>query len=188
MPVWVGTSYDLGTPRRWTVLVVVLQLIFAVSLVATANSATAANTSAAQSGVQPPAVGSEPIPKSEIALVSSQQHISQIQAEDDLEIQSKAGNIAGELQEHLGSGFAGIWFDLHTGVFHIDLAPSTNKAIAEHLAVEAEISQAVTFDSVKHTWSEVEVAARDEQNHLESLATDQRAAVITSAQSNAPIV
>jgi hypothetical protein len=120
--------------------------------------------------------------------LAAEQHISTAQAALDLQTQSSAGNIAGELQSALGTGYAGLWFDPVTGRFHIDIAPSTNRAAAEAVARGAGVLAESTFDPVSSTWAQVQAAAKQAERQLAPLELAQQASVITDPRENRPIV
>lgn len=131
--------------------------------------------------------GADPITV-EAPVLAKQQQISTLQAEADLRIQSEAGNIAGELAKRLGQGYAGVWFDLKTGGFHVGVASGTNRAVASSVVAEAGVSEWTMFDPVRHTWAEVESAASSLASQLSPLESLQKAAVLTDPRVNGPVV
>lgn len=121
-------------------------------------------------------------------MLAEQLGISLSQAEHDLELQAQAGNIGGELQTRLGAvGYAGMWFDPRSGTFNISIAPATDEASAMEVAAVAGVAGSTVLHYVSHNWSEVEAAAQYLRTKLSGLPA-QTAAVITSAQTDQPIV
>jgi hypothetical protein len=91
------------------------------------------------------------------------------QAEHEMEIQVQAGPINEDLERELGQGYAGLYFDDKTGLFHIGIAPSTNRGVAETVVRNLGVLAYTSFDTVAHTWAEVEAAAHTLQQQLASL-------------------
>jgi len=117
---------------------------------------------------------------------AQQQGISLSQAEIDLQLQDQAGDIAGQLEQTLGSTYAGLWFEAEHGRFHVDLAPGTDRRAAEEVVSGLGVASATLFDSVAHTWPEVEATADALLRQLAPYGAS--VAVITSPQRNAPLI
>ncbi len=132
----------------------------------------------------PPESNGAPIPE----RLAADQHISVAQAERDLELQTLAGNIAGDLAARLGGNFAGIWFDNQTGTFHIGIAPTTSRASAEAVAADHGVASHSDLQSVAHTWGEVQAAASRLQDRIAASIGSTPFAVVASASANTPIV
>jgi hypothetical protein len=96
------------------------------------------------------------MPSAEVSSLAQQQGISTELAERDLQLQQQAGNIVVDLQNKLGTNYAGVWFDPSAAQFHIDIAPQTDKASAEEVTDDDGITAATNFDTVSHTWAEIE--------------------------------
>jgi hypothetical protein len=101
-----------------------------------------------------------------------------------LQLQQQAGDIADELQNKLGKGYAGVWFDPSTGTFHIGIAPQTNSEVAKSITGEAGITPATDFESVKHTWAELETAQEEVSSQVAPLAKTQDTQVATDPRTN----
>jgi hypothetical protein len=125
-------------------------------------------------------------PEARAAQLSEEEDISVAQAEADLSLQLAAGNIASDLQTKLGDGFAGVWFDNKTGDFHIDIAPQTDKTEAEAVATEHQAGARVEFDSVTHTWGEVEAATHDLNTGIADTSAPETFRASSSPVDNAP--
>lgn len=79
-----------------------------LTLVATAAIAVGCNL-VLLAPITPAAASGAP---AEAASLAQQEHVSPERAERDLQLQGQAGNIAEELKDKLGAGYAGLWFDL----------------------------------------------------------------------------
>jgi streptogrisin D len=128
------------------------------------------------------------VPSAEVSLLAKQQDISLALAERDLQLQQQAGDIATELQRELGAGYAGVWFDLSAAQFHIGIAPQTNKTSAEAITNRAGITTSTSFDTVTHSWADIEAAQEALNSQLASMIGKQQAAVVTSPQTNSVTV
>jgi streptogrisin C len=118
------------------------------------------------------------------ASLAQQEHVSLEKAELDLRLQRQAGNIAEELKDKLGTGYAGLWFDLKGGRFHIDVTSQAKQTIAEEVTNKDGITTDTDFDPVTHTWSELQATEATLNSQLAPLKLKQQAFVGADAQTN----
>jgi hypothetical protein len=164
----------------------VLACLLVVLLLACASAS--ARAAAVESSFTAPPFPAQPTMLPEAAALAEQQGISASQALEDLELQSTAGNIAGDLKADLGAGYAGVWFDLRTGTFHVPVAPSTAESVAQQVASAHGVTGHVVFDSVAHTWAEVESETDHVRKAVGAVGGSAPVEVVPVVQKNAPVV
>jgi hypothetical protein len=111
-------------------------------------------------------------------LLTQQMSLTTSQAERDLQTQQAAGNIVPQLEKKLGSDYAGVWFDLQTGLFHVGVLSQTDRSMAEETMNDAGVLGSTIFDSVQYKWNVVEDSAKSWDTKLSSLVGGQQAIVI----------
>jgi hypothetical protein len=114
----------------------------------------------------------------EVTTLAQEEDISTQQAESDLQLQQRAGNIAGTLESTLGANYSGVWFDLKTGQFHVGIGPNVDRASVEAVVQKTGVARQTEFESVPATTPEVEHAQEEIGTELTSLVHKQQASVV----------
>jgi hypothetical protein len=139
----------------------------------------------------PPGVGAPLSPAEESALVAAAVKtygITEAQAQHDVEAQALAVRIVNKLEDTLGSGYAGVWFDMQAGKFKIDAAPTTDRRgieqVENYFGIAADSEQV----PVTYTWDQLAAAQGNWANRVETLPPGDLATVAINAQENAIVV
>ncbi|MDQ6777318.1 MAG: hypothetical protein M3071_14120 [Actinomycetota bacterium] len=115
--------------------------------------------------------------------------ITDQQAQHDVDVQSVAPSIVNKLQQALGAGYAGVWFDMHAGKFKIDVAPSTNIAsvarVENYFGIAGADSEQVP---VSYTWNQLSAVQAKWQPRVRALPASDEATVGINAPDNAVVV
>lgn len=117
-------------------------------------------------------------------VLSSHMGISLSQAERDIEVQQSAGNIVPKLKEKLGANYAGAWFDLQTGQFHVDIASPADRGAAETVMNDAGVLGAASIEEVQNSWGTVEETAKAMNAKMSALTSKQQAMIIPNPRTN----
>ena len=170
-----------------------LFLLAVVGFVAWSGAVGAATTPPEVSpAAPPPASGPPPTNPSEnaalVAAAVSTYGIPAAQSAQDMDVQARAPRIVNQLQQELGSGYAGVWFDMQKAKFMIDVAPSTDTS----RVAQVESDLGITADSdqvpVKYTWDQLESVEAQWQAVAAMLPASDVPIVGISAQDNAVVV
>jgi hypothetical protein len=112
------------------------------------------------------------------------------QAEETLETQATGaeGDIAGRLQEGLGSRYAGIWFDNQAGEFVVPVLGGAARAEARNELMAAELQGEYRTVSAQSSWAELEAAQEPLNQALFGLMSDGMIQTAIDPRTNAVVI
>jgi streptogrisin C len=192
--------FERHRSRRRVALVLGAAAAAVGSVVVVPAAAPAAGLPAGFTSPQPPPPDLRPLPPAgtRAALVAAAVRtygITEQQAGNDLDVQYRAPEIVNELQAALGSGYAGVWFDMVSGKFKIDVAPSTNIAAVAQVENYFGIGSDAEQVPVNFTWDQLSAVQSTWAERVKALPAQDLAtvginvaenAVVVSASKNAP--
>jgi Repeat of unknown function (DUF346) len=94
----------------------------------------------------------------EVKEYSDEFAVPAAQAEQTLETQERGAGISEALQQHLGTRYAGVWFDNESGEFVVPTVAGANRAVVTAGLSAEKLNGNSRTVSVESTWAELEAA------------------------------
>ena len=183
-----GTTQPRLTITLQRLIVTATCVVAAISVGVTFAPPSHADTPRFEQGISPSAFGiSDQSLFSKEVTVLTNQGISPERAIQALDVQSKVTevNLLGELQQTMGSAYAGVWFENAVARLYIGVTSRTGRRAAEDVVTRAGLEAVVTFAPVRSTSAELLATQRLWRRKLTSLFDREEAMLGLQPERNA---